>query len=213
MSEVVKNELEKYGVVDNPFDNMLYYSLELVRTLTFACKRYKNRKENGMQISPENIDKLTTGIAKELDALKHMSDETVDFCKDTSSIRDDKKAKQFETFNATALKNEECLEISKVYDMPCRNDAFEKTRLGEDSEEYKRLLYLRKLVLTVPEFKNASEDFLYDLYDLLDLEEESGDKTVCRKRLLIDKYSLTESDIGYIISLKKRGKSLLAESA
>lgn len=213
MSELVSNELRNNAVEDNPFDNMLYYSLELVRTLTFACKRYKNQKENGLQITPDNVEKLTSGIQKELDILKHMSDETVDFCKDTSSIRDDKKAKQFEAISATALKNEECLETSKVFDMPCRNDTFEKTRLGEDSNEYKRLLYLRKLVMTVPEFKTANEDFLYDLYDILDLEEESGDKAKCRKRMLIDKYSLTEDDIGYIISLKKRGKSLLAESA
>lgn len=212
MTENVGKELRKRNIRDNPFDNMLYYSFELTRTLMFASKRYKNIKDNGMQITPEKITALTSGIAQELKTLKGLSDEAVEFCKDTSYVGDAKKAKAIDSLGATILKSEEHLETSKVFNAPCRNDEFERVRLGESSDEYLRLIRLRELAKTAPELKSATEDFLYSLCDIL-YDEESGDKTSCHKREIIRKYNLTEEDIEYIISLKKRGKHLLVDSA
>ena len=212
MTNNIGEELREKDIRDNPFDNMLYYSFELTRTLMFASKRYKNIKENGLQITPEKITKLTSGITKELDTLKELSDETVEFCKETSCARDGKKAKAMDALGTTILKSEEHLETSKVFNVPCRNDEFEKVRLGESSDDYLRLVRLRELTKTAPELKGVTEDFLYSLCDII-YDEESGDKTSCHKREIIKKYNLTEEDIEYIISLKKRGKHLLANSA
>lgn len=210
MTNTVGKELKENNVKDNPFDNLLYYSFELTRTLLFASKRYKNVKENGMQIAPEKIVSLTNGITNELNILKNLSDETVEFCKGTSCARDAKKVKSFDSLGSVLLKNEENLETSKMYTVPCRNDRFEQARLGTSSKEYKRLLELRELTRTAPELKNAGEDYLYSLCDTI-YDVESGDKTSCHKKEVIQKYGLTEHDLEYIIALKKRGKSFLTE--
>ena len=42
--EIIKSDLTENNIVYNPFDLMLYYSLELSRALLFASHRFRNNE-------------------------------------------------------------------------------------------------------------------------------------------------------------------------
>lgn len=200
--EWIRDELTDYGVEDNLFDLALYYATELARYVVFSSSRYRNpevpeaiyNKEN--QLNPY-IEKLTSIY----DTLDSLSDETVEFLRNTS--------KMTERYGIQNSANHRLLNIQKQLDtimtkcVPCRNIEYEKVRLGEDSDQYRRLLYLRKIV---DENEFFSNEYLNRLIDILNHKRKVIEYQWCteeeytEKYNFIQTYNLSERDIEYMIS-------------
>lgn len=200
--ERIRDELSKYCVEDNLFDLALYYATELARYVVFSSSRYRNpevpeaiyNKEN--QLNPY-IEKLTSIY----DTLDSLSDETVEFLRNTS--------KMTERYGIQNSANHRLLNIQKQLDtimtkcVPCRNIEYEKIRLGEDSDQYKRLLYLRKII---DENEFLTDEYLDRLIDILNYKREviryrwCTEEEYTEKYNFIQTYNLSERDIEYMIS-------------
>lgn len=200
--EWIRDELTDYGVEDNLFDLALYYATELARYVVFSSSRYRNpgvpeaiyNREN--QLDPY-IEKLTFIY----DTLDSLSDETVEFLRNTS--------KMTERYGIQNSANHRLLNIQKQLDtimtkcVPCRNIEYEKVRLGEDSDQYRRLLYLRKIV---DENEFLSNEYLNRLIDILNYKRKVIEYQWCteeeytEKYNFIQTYNLSERDIEYMIS-------------
>lgn len=200
--EKIRKELQENGVEDNLFDLALYYATELARYVVFSSSRYRNpgvpeaiyNREN--QLDPY-IEKLTSIY----DTLDSLSDETVEFLRNTS--------KMTERYGIKTSANHRLLNIQKQLDtimakcVPCRNIEYEKIRLGEDSDQYKRLLYLRKIV---DENEFLTDEYLDRLIDILNYKREviryrwCTEEEYTEKYNFIQTYNLSERDIKYMIS-------------
>lgn len=200
--EKIRKELQENGVEDNLFDLALYYATELARYVVFSSSRYRNpgvpeaiyNREN--QLDPY-IEKLTSIY----DTLDSLSDETVEFLRNTS--------KMTERYGIKTSANHRLLNIQKQLDtimtkcVPCRNIEYEKVRLGEDSDKYKRLLYLRKIV---DENEFLTDEYLDRLIDILNYKREvigyrwCTEEEYTEKYNFIQTYSLSKRDIEYMIS-------------
>ena len=204
--EWVRDDLFDYGIEDNLFDLALYYATELARYVVFSSSRYRNpgvpeaiyNREN--QLDPY-IEKLTFIY----DTLDSLSDETVEFLRNTS-----KMTERYGIQNST---NHRLLNIQKQLDtimtkcVPCRNIEYEKVRLGEDSDQYKRLLYLRKII---DKDENIDKDYLSRCIDILDkgklvIEYKWDSKEgFDEKSNFIKTHNLTAKDIEYMVSYKEK---------
>ena len=204
--EWVRDDLFDYGIEDNLFDLALYYAIELARYVVFSSSRYRNpgvpeaiyNREN--QLDPY-IEKLTFIY----DTLDSLSDETVEFLRNTS-----KMTERYGIQNST---NHRLLNIQKQLDtimtkcVPCRNIEYEKVRLGEDSDQYKRLLYLRKII---DKDENIDKDYLSRCIDILDkgklvIEYKWDSKEgFDEKSNFIKTHNLTAKDIEYMVSYKEK---------
>ena len=94
---------------------------------------------------------------------------------------------------------------------PVRNDRFEKIRLGVESDEYQRLLELRDIITNSKEISSVSDDYLYALCDVIKFSDEYITLSMSPEDLkdmkkIINKYSLTEDEIEYMISYRNRKK-------
>lgn len=192
-NEEIKKELEYYHVQDNPFDAMLYKSLELAREILFSCSRLRNPDiPEPVCISKERLENYINFITNEFNSLMEMGTDTVTLCRETSyyNIYRDR----FNELNDELLKAERAMETVWTRCNPNRNDAFEKIRLGDDSEKYKHLCYLRNVAKELCESKdNMSFEYLGELIDAIWNEGLSDEKAE-----IIKKYNLTENDICYI---------------
>ena len=204
--EWVRDDLFDYGIEDNLFDLALYYATELARYVVFSSSRYRNpgvpeaiyNREN--QLDPY-IEKLTFIY----DTLDSLSDETVEFLRNTS--------KMTERYGIQNSANHRLLNIQKQLDtimtkcVPCRNIEYEKVRLGEDSDQYKRLLYLRKII---DKDENIDKDYLSRCIDILDkgklvIEYKWDSKEgFDEKSNFIKTHNLTAKDIEYMVSYKEK---------
>lgn len=200
--EKIRKELQENGIEDNLFDLALYYATELARYVVFSSSRYRNpgvpeaiyNREN--QLDPY-IEKLTSIY----DTLDSLSDETVEFLRNTS--------KMTERYGIKTSANHRLLNIQKQLDtimakcVPCRNIEYEKVRLGEDSDQYKRILYLRKIV---DENEFLTDEYLDRLIDILNYKREvigyrwCTEEEYTEKYNFIQTYSLSKRDIEYMIS-------------
>ena len=208
--ENMRVDLEKFEIEDNPFDYLLYKSLELSRALLFAGHRYKNNnvcETVDAYRKPEIISNLINDITKYIGKLALMNMTTVALCRYTSAVHENDL---FNTINNTLLKFERLLPTKMDYGNPARNDEFEKIRLGEDSPEYQRLLELRKIYEeNKDEFKKDPYLYRRVFYNINNTDSINCDKTEDIKKCeeFIKKYNLTEDDIDYIISYHElRGK-------
>ena len=204
--EWVRDDLFDYGIEDNLFDLALYYATELARYVVFSSSRYRNpgvpeaiyNREN--QLDPY-IEKLTFIY----DTLDSLSDETVEFLRNTS--------KMTERYGIQNSANHRLLNIQKQLDtimtkcVPCRNIEYEKVRLGEDSDQYRRLLYLRKII---DKDENIDKDYLSRCIDILDkgklvIEYKWDSKEgFDEKSNFIKTHNLTAKDIEYMVSYKEK---------
>ena len=204
--EWVRDDLFDYGIEDNLFDLALYYATELARYVVFSSSRYRNpgvpeaiyNREN--QLDPY-IEKLTFIY----DTLDSLSDETVEFLRNTS--------KMTERYGIQNSANDRLLNIQKQLDtimtkcVPCRNIEYEKVRLGEDSDQYKRLLYLQKII---DKDENIDKDYLSRCIDILDkgklvIEYKWDSKEgFDEKSNFIKTHNLTAKDIEYMVSYKEK---------
>ena len=200
--ERIRDELSKYCVEDNLFDLALYYATELARYVVFSSSRYRNPEVPEAIYNRENqLDPYIEKLTFIYDTLDSLSDETVEFLRNTS--------KMTERYGIQNSANHRLLNIQKQLDtimtkcVPCRNIEYEKVRLGEDSDQYKRLLYLRKII---DENEFLTNEYLSKLIDILDHGREvigyqwCTEEEYTEKYNFIQTYNLSERDIEYMIS-------------
>ena len=198
-------ELKENEVKDNPFDAMLYHSIELTRDLLFACHRLKN-PEIPKQIctNEERLESYMDKIKEEFSKLLNMSDEVVAMCRETSYYY---QQDNFNKMNNSLLEFERSMETVWSRCVPNRNDRFEQIRLGKESEEYKRLLELRKIISESEELSSVGDKYLHSLCDVISRPEECTQYWMTQEELeqkqeIIKKYNLSEDDIEYMISYR-----------
>lgn len=196
-------ELKENGVKDNPFDAMLYHSIELTRYLLFACHRLKNPDIlEQIRTNDERLESHMGKIREEFSKLMNMSNETVSMCRESSYYYNKDK---FYKFNESLLEFEKKLETVCNKRVPNRNDRFEQIRLGRNSEEYKRLLELRNIINDSEELSSVDNEYLCSLCDVISRPDECVQywmtKEEFEKRLeIVRKYNLSEDDVEYMIS-------------
>lgn len=205
--ENMKNELENYGLEDNPFDYLLCKSLELSRALAFAGNRYRSPGAVGNLI-PEAISNLMNDIENCIVKLASMDTATITLCGGTSATCE---GNLFNNINDVLLGFEDLLPTKMSYTHPARNDDFECIRLGEDSPEYQRLLELRKIYEENKDiFKNnpylPKKLFCIAIKDADYTTTCNMEKYIKECEELIKKYNLTEDDIEYINSYHRLKK-------
>lgn len=208
--EKIKSELEENGVVDNPFDVMLYKSMEIVRDILFASRRLKNEDApiNACTTSERLSDEFDF-VLEQFKTLEGMSEETVKFLRETSSSH---YGTEFNCCNDSLLQLEEKLQTTWNQISPIRPDKFEIVRLGEDSDEYKRMLELRDIATDPSKLGGRHEDYLNSLYDVITHGEDcigrwlASRKAYEDRKSLVDKFSLSIEDIEYMIAWKRHVK-------
>lgn len=200
--EKIRKELQENGIEDNLFDLAVFYSTEIARYCIFSCSRYRNPEVPEAIYNRENqLDPYIEKLTFIYDTLDSLSDETVEFLRNTS--------KMTERYGIQNSANHRLLNIQKQLDIimtkcvPCRNIEYEKVRLGEDSDQYRRLLYLRKIV---DENEFLSNEYLNRLIDILNHKRKVIEYQWCteeeytEKYNFIQTYNLSERDIEYMIS-------------
>lgn len=198
-------ELEGNEVKDNPFDVMLHHSMEITRDLLFACHRLKNPEiPEGICTNLERLEERMDKITEEFNKLLNMSDETVAMCRETSFYY---QHTEFDKMNDSLLKFERNMETVWSRCVPNRNDRFEKIRLGEESEQYKRILELREIIDKSEELSSVDDSFLYSLCDVIDRPDDCvkywmTEEEFEKKKAVVEKYELTEQDINYMVAYK-----------
>lgn len=198
-------ELEGNEVKDNPFDVMLHHSMEITRDLLFACHRLKNLEiPEGICTNLERLEERMDKITEEFNKLLNMSDETVAMCRETSFYY---QHTEFDKMNDSLLKFERNMETVWSRCAPNRNDRFEKIRLGEESEQYKRILELREIIDKSEELSSVDDSFLHSLCDVIDRPDDCvkywmTEEEFEKKKSIVEKYELTEQDINYMVAYK-----------
>ena len=202
-------ELKENEVKDNPFDVMLYHSMELTRDLLFACHRLKNPEIPEQICTNEKIlESYMDKIREEFSKLLSMSNETVAMCRETSCYYQQDK---FDKMNESLLEFERSMETVWSRCVPNRNDRFEQIRLGKESKEYKRLLELRKIINESEELSSVDDAYLNSLCDVVSRPDECVQYWMTKEELekkqeIIQKYGLSEDDINYMISYRNSEK-------
>ena len=200
----MRAELKENNVEDNPLDAMLYFSLELARDLLFASYRIKNSEiPEQLRTKLENLEFSMNKIKEEFSKIENMSEETVKMLRNTSHYFNQD---EFERANKCLIRLERAMDTLWTKFVPCRNLRFERIRLGEESEEYKRLLELRNLMDNSEDFSSVNDkylhclnDVLYDADNCIDSMQMSPEE-VREYQEVINKYHLTQNDIEYMIS-------------
>ena len=198
-------ELAEHNLNDNPFDAMLYHSMEMTRDLLFACHRLKNPEmPEGICTNLERLEKYMDKIVEEFNKLLDMSEETVAMCRETSFYY---HQPEFNNMNVSLLKFVRNVETVWSRCVPNRNDRFEKIRLGEESEQYKRILELRRIIDKSEELSSVDDSFLHSLCDVIDRPDDCvkywmTEEEFEKKKAIVEKYELTEQDVNYMIAYK-----------
>ncbi len=198
-------ELEKNEVNDNPFDVMLHHSMEITRDLLFACHRLKNPEiPEGICTNLERLEMRMDKITEEFSKLLNMSEETVAMCRETSFYY---QQTEFNKMNDSLLDFERNMETLWSRCVPNRNDRFEKIRLGEESDQYKRILKLRDIIDNSKELSCIDDSYLHSLRDVINRPDECvkywmTEDEFEQKKKVVEKYKLTEQDINYMIAYK-----------
>lgn len=202
--KLVRKELQEHGIDDNPFDLAFYFALELAREFQFAGRRYRNPDVlKDVQISDHSIEMWYNNLHEQREVLKSLSDDTVEFLRRYAKMSRDYKT--FSDSNDAILDIEKSLNTKYTQAEPCRDIYYERIRLGGDSEEYKRMITLIKLVRDNISWINKSK--LYDMLEIIDkgyagcLVDKEYAMVFDRYRGFIYDNSLTREDIFYIMSV------------
>lgn len=191
----IKEEMQREGIIDNPFDLMMVSAIELTRMILFASHRYKNHEVCEVvdaYKNPKIISVYMDCINDELKKLANVSEETVALCRRTSKYYID----SFDTINKKLFEFQKTIPTLYTCTVPCRNDEFEKIRLGEDSEKYSRIVELQELCCTA---KLNIEDISY-MKEILTSENDENNETYHGLENLMKKYHLTYADVSYMES-------------
>lgn len=200
--EKIRKELQENGIEDNLFDLAVFYSTEIARYCIFSCSRYRNPEVPLAIYHRKNqLDTFIEKLETIYDILDSLSDETVEFLRNTS--------KMLERYGILNSANHKLLNIQKKLDtnmtqcIPCRDLEYEKIRLEENSDQYKHLLYLREII---DKNENISKDYLSSLIDILNDGENvikyawESEYSFYNKSNFIKTHNLSQNDIEYMIS-------------
>lgn len=207
INEKIKLELEKYNIVDNPFDLLMYHSIELTQYLLFACSRMKNLTiPEEIQSSLDEFQSRISVIEDIFTMLMDMDDEATIFCRDTSFYAD---YQEFNDLNDRLFKSIQKMNTIYTRFTPARKDSYEKIRLGKDSKEYQRIKYLQSLLLNKEgDLFGVDSDYLYKLAEIarnpeyaIKCYDDITDIELQKSKELIKLHQLTEEDIQYLISV------------
>lgn len=191
----IKEEMQREEIVDNPFDLMMVNAIELTRMILFASHRYKNHEVSEVvdaYKNPKIISVYMECINDELKKLANVSEETVALCRETSRYYID----SFDTINKKLFEFSKTIPTVYTCTVPCRNDEFEKIRLGEDSEQYKRIVELQELCCTE---KLNLEDITH-MEEILTSENAENNEAYHGLKSLMEKYDLIYDDVSYMES-------------
>lgn len=201
----IRQELMEHEINDNPFDVMLYHSLEMSRDLLFSRHRLRVPVMGEFCVKLQNLDAHIDIIKAEYSKLLTLSDEAIAMCRETSCYYENVS---FNKLNMALLDYENNLETLWNRCVPNRNDRFEQLRLGNESSEYQRLLELRKIADDSAEFKRLNHEQLMGLSEMVLWGEDYitrgyiTEKEYKRKKAIIDKYTLAYDDIMYIVAYR-----------
>ena len=205
--ELIRKELKEHGIDDNPFDLALYYALELAREFLFAGRRYRNPDVlKDVQISDYSVERWERNLHEQWEILKSLSDDTIEFLR--RYARMSASYEIFDIANNAILDIEKSMNTKYTKVEPCRDTYYERIRLGADSEEYKRMITLQKLVRDNMYWINKKA--LYDMIEIIDrgyvgcLTDNEYGMTFDRYRGFIYDNYLTRKDIHYMIDVLEK---------
>lgn len=195
--ESIKNDLAENAIVDNPFDLLLYQCLDLCRCILFLQRRYRYTAlpsaATGVDLS--GCMRTVDEIVKELETLSKLSDDTIQLCQRTAGELFEESV----DLNNELFKKQFELQTLMTRCVPHRDDEYERVRLGEDSCEYKRRMFLQTITNEDTILAKADHSLLCKLLDAAH-GSHSDAGSVYEK--LVKKYGLTTDDIEYIKSYK-----------
>lgn len=199
-------ELKENDVMDNPFDVMLHHAMEMTRDLLFACHRLRDPEvPEAVCTNTERLESYMDKIKEEFSKLLDMSEETVAMCRETSYYY---QPDAFEDLNKSLLEFDGNIETVWSRCVPNRNDRFEQIRLGKESDQYIRLVELRKIIDESEELSSVDSSYLHNLCDVISRPREciayhwNTKEDLERKQEIIKKYRLTRHDIQYMLAYK-----------
>lgn len=210
----IKEIMEIFNIEDNPFDVIAYTAMEIMRNSMFSSRRYRNEFVNeSLWNGYKSYEECIKTIESQYDILDKVNEKTIKFLREYSYFGYDYN--RFKPVNDYILNLEKELNIKNSHVNPFRDLEYEKVRLGEDSKEYQRLIFLinltDRLVLSI--------DYLSKMIDLINNGEqvlEYGWVTTDNynyMKSIIDDNHLSCQDIEYMISyLKKKEKGFSANS-
>lgn len=201
----ISENMEFFGIEDNPFDIMMYAALELTRTVIFDAIRYRNKSISELiwtadkKVARSYMDM----IKSQYDILDSVNEETIKFLRKHSFMGTTDYNGGLSAINGYLFNIENKIDISYTQNgVPCRDLEYEKVRLGEDSKEYQRLIFLigltDRLLLSI--------DYLSKMIDLIN----NGEQVLEYGWVTMDNYNYMKSiindnhlscqDIEYMIS-------------
>ena len=109
--------------------------------------------------------------------------------------------------NDSLLRFENNMETVWSRCVPNRHDRFEKIKLGEESDRYKRILELREIIDKSEELSCVDDNYLHSLCDVINRPDECikywmTENEFEKKNEIVKKYNLTEKDVQYMIAYK-----------
>ena len=210
----IKEIMEIFNIEDNPFDVIAYAAMEIMRNSMFSSRRYRNEfVSESLWNGYKSYEECTKTIESQYDILDKVNEKTIKFLREYSYFGYDYN--RFKPVNDYILNLEKELNIKNSHVNPFRDLEYEKVRLGEDSKEYQRLIFLinltDRLVLSI--------DYLSKMIDLIN----NGEQVLEYGWVTMDNYNYMKSiindnhlscqDIEYMISyLEKKEKGFSANS-
>lgn len=210
----IKEIMEIFNIEDNPFDVIAYATMEIMRNSMFSSRRYRDEFVNeSLWNGYKSYEGCIKTIESQYDILDKVNEKTIKFLREYSYFGYDYN--RFKPVNDYILNLEKELNIKNSHVNPFRDLEYEKVRLGEDSKEYQRLIFLinltDRLVLSI--------DYLSKMIDLIN----NGEQVLEYGWVTIDNYNYMKSiindnhlscqDIEYMISyLEKKEKGFSANS-
>lgn len=197
----IKENLEYFDITDNPFDLIAHYAIEILRNTMIASIRYRNK------IYTDHIDgrmdkneSMMDHIRDMYQIIDYLNEDTVEFLRKTSYFGKDHRL--FNLISKSLLQYQ--IDMDTVYShiIPCRDIEYEKIRLGEDSDEYQRMLTLHSLVdnnYINEDVYEIFEDSINDCKQELITEEEYE-----YAERIIQEYDLTNDDLEYMKSYMEK---------
>lgn len=193
-----------HNIGDNPFDVMLFFSLELVKDMIFASSRYRNPKvPESLYVCPDHIESKIDIILNQLSKLEKVNPDTIKFLRKFSF------GCNAENGICEYLNNLEN-KLNTIYNrsVPCRDIEYEKIRCGENSKYYKRLLFLRNIV----DSGEFTEKIKSHAIDVIDNDKKCIEFGWCSEEdysniiSFLSKYDLNSDEIEYMIEYTKNKK-------
>lgn len=197
----IKENLEYFDITDNPFDLIAHYAIEILRNTMIASIRYRNKVYtdhiDGRMDKNESMMDHIRGMYQIID---YLNEDTVEFLRKTSYFGKDHRL--FNLISKSLLQYQ--IDMDTVYShiIPCRDIEYEKIRLGEDSDEYQRMLTLHSLVdnnYINEDVYEIFEDSINDCKQELITEEEYE-----YAERIIQEYDLTNDDLEYMKSYMEK---------